>query len=1453
MNHLFVRGRGFSLLPLLFLGICGMGRADPGISPDEGLLSYWKFENTTSDVARLFDSVTGFSDDDLTPQGGAARYVPGVVGQALAIGDQGGDPLWLNAPDSEDVDLPATYTIEAWIYPTVLDETWQRLVLRWEGGFSYHFALRLFNGQWTVSLFHQEEFGGQPNANGGIVVPNEWQHIAGVADGSMLRVYLNGQEVDAVPYDGTITRGTGVGLGLGDMTNGNGLRYNGYVDELAIWNIPLTAEEILSHYEAGGDGYGLQLFCEEEFDGVVISGPNTAAAGGTVELTAEMTGLDPGQTAAFSWELVSGVADLGPTNTETLEVTPADPGTVVVRVEAGDGLCEDLASAIHTISVLPSGNPGISPDEGLISYWSFDDVISDDAVAFTNHSGTTNDHLTARGGVARFVSGVVGKALAIGEKAGDALWLDAPDSADVDLPATYTIEAWIYPTELSDSWQRLVLRWGGAVGPTGNHSYHFAIRNNGGFTNGVSLFHGQADGGEPNANGGTVVPNTWQHIAGVADGSTLRVYLNGQEVDAVPYDGTILDGSGEGLGIADSATALSTIRYNGYLDELAIWNLPLTEDEILSHYEAGTAGYGLDVGCIEDRDSVTISGPTLGTVGQEVELTANMEGVDAGAAAAYSWELVSGSADLGPTDQATLKITGNDVGRVVVQVSAGDGRCEDFASAQAVVNFFSGQEGLSPDRGLVSYWAFEDSLADDGASFPIHSGMVDDILTAQQGNARFVPGIVGKGVAIGDEPDDPLWLNAPDSADVDLPATYTIEAWVYPTVLDETWQRLVLRWGVEQSYHFALRLVGGSWMVSTIHHQAGDPLQTFIAADGGNVELRRWQHIAGVADGRDLITYLDGEEVARTPYDGTITQGSGVGLGIGDMDVGNGLRFNGYLDELAIWNVPLTAGHIRSHYRAGPEGYGLSAGCGEETDRVTITGPILGTLGQDVELTAVLEGLDPGAQATYSWELVSGIASLGPTDGETLTISSPDVGAVTVRVSAGDGVCEDSATALHTVSFFTGDPGFSPDEGLVSYWDFDATTEDNASLFDSNVGFVLDHLTAQGGQMRLVDGIVGSALALGVEPEDALWLDAPDSEDVDLPEIYTIEAWIYPTELTDTWQRLVLRWGAFGSSYHFAIRNEGVDSDGNPNENAVSLFHGQLGGLAVNANGGTVALAQWQHLAGVADGEFIRVYLNGREVNAVPYDGTILRGTGEGLGVGDSFSSLTTIRYNGYLDELAIWNLPLSADELLSHYEAGPGGYGLEGGQPLPPNPPENLAALAGDETVDLSWDEPSPGPSFTGYSVLRDGASIAENLPTTQLTYSDTGLANGTRYCYVVRAARGALRSEDSNEACATPVGEGPIFKRGDADGNGSLELTDVIRALTFQFVGGVDINCLDAADVDDDGAITLTDSIRSLNFQFVGVPGTMPEPPGPVECGPDVEVDAFPPCQYPPEHCGQ
>lgn len=85
------------------------------------------------------------------------------------------------------------------------------------------------------------------------------------------------------------------------------------------------------------------------------------------------------------------------------------------------------------------------------------------------------------------------------------------------------------------------------------------------------------------------------------------------------------------------------------------------------------------------------------------------------------------------------------------------------------------------------------------------------------------------------------------------------------------------------------------------------------------------------------------------------------------------------------------------------------------------------------------------------------------------------------------------------------------------------------------------------------------------------------------------------------------------------------------------------------------------------------------------------------------------------------------------------------------------------------------------------------------------------------------------------------PAFVRGDANGDGAVDLSDAVRILETQFAGSTAPICEVAADANDDGALQgIPDAIALLSHLFV--PGA-PAPPHPFpECGLDVTIDPLP-----------
>jgi hypothetical protein len=85
-------------------------------------------------------------------------------------------------------------------------------------------------------------------------------------------------------------------------------------------------------------------------------------------------------------------------------------------------------------------------------------------------------------------------------------------------------------------------------------------------------------------------------------------------------------------------------------------------------------------------------------------------------------------------------------------------------------------------------------------------------------------------------------------------------------------------------------------------------------------------------------------------------------------------------------------------------------------------------------------------------------------------------------------------------------------------------------------------------------------------------------------------------------------------------------------------------------------------------------------------------------------------------------------------------------------------------------------------------------------------------------------------------------LFRRGDFDNSGVINITDAVLLLRWLFQEATVIPCVDALDVDDLGAIEITDAILILEWLYLG--GDEPAPPGPFTCGEDDLPDELPPC---------
>jgi hypothetical protein len=90
--------------------------------------------------------------------------------------------------------------------------------------------------------------------------------------------------------------------------------------------------------------------------------------------------------------------------------------------------------------------------------------------------------------------------------------------------------------------------------------------------------------------------------------------------------------------------------------------------------------------------------------------------------------------------------------------------------------------------------------------------------------------------------------------------------------------------------------------------------------------------------------------------------------------------------------------------------------------------------------------------------------------------------------------------------------------------------------------------------------------------------------------------------------------------------------------------------------------------------------------------------------------------------------------------------------------------------------------------------------------------------------------------------IASGTPFVRGDANGDGDVDLSDPIAILGDLFLGDpADAQCRDALDSDDSGQLDITDAIKILNFLFLGASPPVDPYPDP---GLDTTADGIPSC---------
>jgi len=225
-------------------------QADPADAPK--LVAHWTFDEGEGGV--VADRSGHANSGDIANDMRGAAWVQGRNGKALAFtGSQEtrNENGCVTVKGMGRYDFTGGITVTAWIKTsgarrregtyeivsnTVSDRgTGFRFRISWD-------ALHLFSGEGGQG----RTWGASSNPAHVNIKSDTWYHVAGTYDGSVFRVYLDGEEVGVSERGLPLTKGRDV-ICIGAYRDGYAYGFEGVIDEVRVYDSALPHVEILKH------------------------------------------------------------------------------------------------------------------------------------------------------------------------------------------------------------------------------------------------------------------------------------------------------------------------------------------------------------------------------------------------------------------------------------------------------------------------------------------------------------------------------------------------------------------------------------------------------------------------------------------------------------------------------------------------------------------------------------------------------------------------------------------------------------------------------------------------------------------------------------------------------------------------------------------------------------------------------------------------------------------------------------------------------------------------------------------------------------------------------------------------------------------------------------------------------------------------------------------------------
>ena len=545
MKHIFTISLCFLALSLSVYGQV------PDYIPSDGLVAWYPFNGNALDES--------FNGHDAN-----------VVGATLSE-DRFGSFESAYLFDGDDRIFPSNYedfplqerTTSIWVKSNVL-ATGGRCVFGYGGANCGDSWMLTYNNQGNLpSSAFAYEFQGHCNnqAVSSPMAPEDfisWHHIVGRTSQSGTDIFIDGilETHSDLFVSNTVPNCAVLGAlpspsGLCEYQDSNNQLWDGLLDDFGVWNRALTDLEILGVFQAAPAVLGCtnQDACNFDEEAVVDDGTcyyeNECGVCGGVSFA----GCTDSYACNYDFE------------------AGCDDGSCDYTCCPGPGCCDTGLTWNWELGICQDLNPTDTNLDGCTDLNDLMDILAaygDCAVVETNYSLSFD-------GVDDYVKG------------------SASSSLDVTNTNNITLSAWVKPNDFNGS-QRIISH----TAEGSDHQQYSLHVSNGQiyFISGASLFEQNGF----NLSSSNLELGVWNNISMTYDGSAVRLYLDGNIVfeklqpDYFPSDwmGYFYIGK----------RADGEEQFNGYIDEVSIWNSALTQQQIQSYMstpptgnEEGLVGY----------------------------------------------------------------------------------------------------------------------------------------------------------------------------------------------------------------------------------------------------------------------------------------------------------------------------------------------------------------------------------------------------------------------------------------------------------------------------------------------------------------------------------------------------------------------------------------------------------------------------------------------------------------------------------------------------------------------------------------------------------------------------------------------------------------------------------------------------------------------------------------------